>query len=54
MIAVMRSGRARMSSRSAICVHHLLVLGDDLVLLEAGQALQTQFEDGLGLGVGQR
>jgi hypothetical protein len=35
-------------------LHHLLVLGDDLVLLQPGQALQAQFEDGLGLGVGQR
>ena len=34
-------------------LHHLPVLGDDLVLLEAGQALQAQFEDRLGLIVGQ-
>jgi hypothetical protein len=33
--------------------HHLAVFGDDLVLLEAGQALQAQLQDGLGLGVGQ-
>ncbi len=32
---------------------HLAVLGDDLVLLEAGEALQAQFEDRLGLRLGQ-
>ncbi len=34
-------------------VHHLLVFGNDLVLLQAGQALQAQFQDRLGLGFGQ-
>ena len=34
-------------------LHHLLVLADDLVLLEAGQALQPQLEDRLRLRVGQ-
>ncbi|EKE17239.1 MAG: hypothetical protein ACD_10C00550G0001 [uncultured bacterium] len=33
--------------------HHVLVLADDLVLLEAGQALQAQLENGLRLGIGQ-
>ena len=42
-----------MSSRSAICVDHLAVLGDDLVLLEAGEALQLHLEDALRLRVGQ-
>ena len=34
-------------------VHHLAVFADDLVLLEAGQALQAKLEDRLGLGLGQ-
>ena len=34
-------------------LHHLAVLGDDLVLLEAGQALQAHLEDRLRLRVGQ-
>ena len=34
-------------------VHDFLVLADDLVLLQAGQTLQTQLQDRLGLGVGQ-
>ncbi len=33
--------------------HHFAVLADDLVLLEAGQALQTHLQDFLGLRVGQ-
>ena len=33
--------------------HHVLVLGDDLVLLQAGQALQAHLQDFLGLRVGQ-
>ena len=33
--------------------HHVLVFADDLVLLETGQALQAQFENGLRLGVRQ-
>ena len=48
-----RSGRARMSPRSWICVEQLLELGRDLVLLEAGQAMQAQVEDGLRLRVGK-
>ena len=32
--------------------HHLLVFGHDLVLLQAGQALQAHFQDRLRLGVG--
>ena len=34
-------------------LHHLAVLGDDLVLLEAGQALQLHLEDALRLRLGQ-
>ena len=33
--------------------HHLLVLADDLVLLQAGQALQAHLQDFLGLGFRQ-
>ena len=33
--------------------HDVLVLGDDLVLFEAGQALQAELEDGLRLRVGE-
>jgi hypothetical protein len=29
--------------------HHVLVFGDDLVLLQTGQALQTHLQDLLGL-----
>ncbi len=35
-------------------LHHLLVLGNDLVLFQPRQALQAQFEDGLSLGIGQQ
>ena len=53
MMVVTRSGLARMSSRSAISRHDFLVLADDLVLLQAGQALQAHLQDFLRLVVGQ-
>ena len=34
-------------------VHHFAVLGEDLVLLQTGEALQAQFEDGLRLHFGE-
>jgi hypothetical protein len=34
--------------------HHFLVFSNDLVLFKAGQALQTQLKDRLGLHVGQQ
>ena len=49
MIAVTRSGRARMSFRSAISGEDLLVLGDDLVALEPGEPLEAHLEDRLRL-----
>ena len=35
-------------------LHYLAIFVDDLVLFQTGQALQAQFEDGLGLRVGQQ
>ena len=34
-------------------VEYLLVLVENLVLLEPGQAMQSQVQDGLGLHLGQ-
>ena len=34
-------------------LEQILVLADDLVLLEAREAMQAQIQDGLGLGVGK-
>ena len=48
-----RSGRARMSVRSTIVRQQFLVLGDDLVLLEAREAVQAHVENGLGLDLGE-
>ena len=52
MMVETRSGLARMSSKSSIR-HDVFVLGDDLVLLQAGQALQAHLQDLLRLGVRQ-
>jgi hypothetical protein len=42
-----------MSVRSTIVRQQLLVLGDDLVLLEAREPMQAHVEDGLRLDIGE-
>ena len=42
-----------MSRYSAICLLDVGQLVDDLLLLHAGEALELQFDDGLGLALGE-
>ena len=49
MISSTSFSDARISLRRRDQRQDLVVLGDDLLALEAGQALQAHVEDGLGL-----
>ena len=53
MMASMRAGWARMSLQVRDQDADLLQLVDDLLALQAGEALQLQVEDGLGLDLGE-
>jgi hypothetical protein len=54
MISLIRSGRARMSIRSAIFLQEFGEVGNNFVALKTSQALQTQFKNRLCLGFGKQ